>query len=227
MLHADALVQHLHDRQAHVEPDEVRELERAHRMVQADPRARVDVLGGADALLEARIASARNGIRIRLTMKPGPVGGDDDLLAELRRRARGSRASVASVVAAPRISSTSGMTGTGLKKCIPTNRARRAGATASASASIEIELVFEAKIALRRRDPVERAPQAALDVEILEYRLDRRGPRRRPARGRPSPSIRPSVASRSSASSRPLATARSRLPAIRSRPASARASSGS
>ena len=39
------------------------------------------------------------------------------------------------------------MTGTGLKKCIPTNRPRRSSPTAAASASIEIELVFEAKIA--------------------------------------------------------------------------------
>ena len=44
------------------------------------------------------------------------------------------------------MNSTSGMTGTGLKKCIPTKRSRRSGETASASRSMEIELVFEAKI---------------------------------------------------------------------------------
>ena len=51
------------------------------------------------------------------------------------------------------------MTGTGLKKCIPTNRARRSGATASASRSIAIELVFEAKIASAGARRVEVAPQ--------------------------------------------------------------------
>ena len=57
------------------------------------------------------------------------------------------------------MSSMSGMTGTGLKKCMPTNRARRSGATASASRSMEIESVFEAKIASRGRRRVELAPQ--------------------------------------------------------------------
>ena len=45
------------------------------------------------------------------------------------------------------MSSTSGMTGTGLKKCMPMNRDRRVGSTASASRWIAIELVFVAKIA--------------------------------------------------------------------------------
>ena len=38
--------------QADVEADEVGELERAHRVVQPDPRARVDVVGRARPLLE-------------------------------------------------------------------------------------------------------------------------------------------------------------------------------
>ena len=41
----------------------------------------------------------------------------------------------------------SGMTGTGLKKCIPTNRSRRGAATASARRWMAIDEVFEAKIA--------------------------------------------------------------------------------
>ncbi len=45
------------------------------------------------------------------------------------------------------MSSISGITGTGLKKCIPTKRARRGSPTAAASVSIEIDDVFEAKIA--------------------------------------------------------------------------------
>src|SRR5216683_4009458 len=45
-----ALVQHLHHRQAGVEADEVGELERAHRMVGAELHAGVDRLDIADAL---------------------------------------------------------------------------------------------------------------------------------------------------------------------------------
>ena len=92
----------------------------------------------------------------------------------------------------------SGMTGTGLKKCMPTNRARRSCATASARRWIAIELVFEAKIAAAGAMRVELAPQALLDLEVLEDGLDdevRVGDARR---GRPSARSGPSVASRSS-----------------------------
>src|SRR5437879_415045 len=47
-----ALVQHLHHRQAGIEADEVGELERAHRMVGAELHAGVDRLDIADALVE-------------------------------------------------------------------------------------------------------------------------------------------------------------------------------
>ena len=107
---------------------------------------------------------------MRLTMKPGPVRRDDELLAQLAGQ-RADRRLGSRRGRLPRISSTSGMTGTGLKKCMPANRSRRAGETASASRSIEIELVFEAKIAVRR-ELVELSPQLALDVEILEDGLD-------------------------------------------------------
>ena len=94
----------------------------------------------------ARIASARNGMSIRLTMNPGRSA---ETMSACRERRTASRivAAVSSDVAEPRTSSTSGMTGTGLKKCMPTKRGRRPASTAPASVSIEIELVFEAKIA--------------------------------------------------------------------------------
>ena len=66
----------------------------------------------------------------------------------------------------------SGMTGTGLKKCMPTKRARRSGDTASASRSIAIELVFEAKIVAGGASAVQLAPQRGLDGDVLEDRLD-------------------------------------------------------
>ena len=44
-------MQDLHHVEAHVEPDKVGELERSHRMVQADPDATVDVLERAKSFL--------------------------------------------------------------------------------------------------------------------------------------------------------------------------------
>ena len=51
VLQAQAVLEDAHDPEAHVEADEVGQLERAHRVVEPDPRPGVDVLGGPDALL--------------------------------------------------------------------------------------------------------------------------------------------------------------------------------
>ncbi|CAD5252737.1 conserved hypothetical protein [Bosea sp. 62] len=48
----ETVMQHLHHRQAGVEADEVGKLERAHRMIRAEPHRRVDRLDRADALIE-------------------------------------------------------------------------------------------------------------------------------------------------------------------------------
>ena len=77
----------------------------------------------ADALLEGphRLGEERH--QHPVDDEARPVGRDDDAACRDRRRGRGSSSAVASDVAVPRTSSTSGMTGTGLKKCIPTKRA--------------------------------------------------------------------------------------------------------
>src|SRR5215203_745945 len=49
VLRADAVVQDLHDVEADVEADEVGQLERAHRVVEPDLRAGVDVVRGRAA----------------------------------------------------------------------------------------------------------------------------------------------------------------------------------
>src|ERR1043166_6499315 len=49
---AELAVQHLGDRQAGIEPDQVRQLERPHRMIQPEPHAGIDVRGGAEPLVE-------------------------------------------------------------------------------------------------------------------------------------------------------------------------------
>ena len=121
----------------------------------------------------------------------------------------------------------SGMTGTGLKKWTPTNRGRRSGATAAASRSIEIELVFVPKMAPGGAIRSSSAHRRVLTSTSSKTASTTRSARS--ARGQLGPSPRPGRASAPAPrpSSRPFATARSRLPAIRSRPASARASSGS
>ena len=137
-----------------VEADEVGELERTHRVVEADPGAGVDVLGGPDTLLEGAHRLGQERHEDAVDDEPRPVGRHDDLLAELRRQVADRLPRSSSVVSADRISSTSGMTGTGLKKCMPTNRCRRSPATASASRRIAIELVFdgEDRVAGAQRD---------------------------------------------------------------------------
>src|SRR3989304_1785329 len=85
-------------------------------------------------------------MRMRLTMKPGRWRVAITCLPIAAAQAR-TAASVPSLVSAPRTSSTSGMTGTGLKKCMPTTRDRRSGETAAASRVMLMELVFEARTA--------------------------------------------------------------------------------
>ena len=70
-----------------VEADEVGQLERTHRVVQADPRTGIDVLGRPDALLERAHRLGQERHQDAVDDEAGPVGRLDDLLAELRRQA--------------------------------------------------------------------------------------------------------------------------------------------
>ena len=82
-------------------------------------------------------------------------------------------ASVSSVVAAPRMSSMSGMTGTGLKKCMPTNRApARRGDRLGQPVDRDRARVRGEDRAGRRDAGRARAHSARLDGEVLEDRLD-------------------------------------------------------
>ena len=184
---------------------------------------------------KARIASARNGMRIRLTMNPGRSADDDHLLAHVG----GDRPDgcLGRIVGRrePRISSTSGITGTGLKKCIPTNRVRRSSSTAVASRSIEIDEVFVAKMAAAGARPSRSRPQARLDVDVLEHGLDdevrvaaaarssvaviRAEDRRRPRRCQPAFRDRSFEVARDPRRGRPPLV---RAPARRGRPAAGR-----
>ena len=192
-----------------VEADEVRELERPHRVVEPDParRHRCPRPSRCPAR-SARIASARNGIRIRLTMNPGRSAETMTCLPSSPASARTAATGLVGV-AWPRMSSTSGMTGTGLKKCIPRNRSRRGSPTASASRWMAIELRVRGEDRVRRRASRSSARHRSL--------LDARGPRRRPRSTRSASATRARsdvAVSRASVASRSA----SREPALRDGP---------
>ena len=72
-----------HDPEHDVEADEVGQGERAHRVVEADPRAGVDVLGRADPLLERPHRLGQERHEDPVDDEARPIGRDDDLLAEV------------------------------------------------------------------------------------------------------------------------------------------------
>ena len=82
----EPVVEHAHDPEADVEADEVGQLERSHRMVEADPRAGVDVVGRAQALLVGAHRLAQERHQDAVDDEARTVGGHDDLLAELGRQ---------------------------------------------------------------------------------------------------------------------------------------------
>ena len=88
-----------------------------------------------------------------------------------RRRTNAMAASkVAADVVRPRTTSTSGMSGTGLKKWRPMNRSDRP--VAVASSVIERLEVFEAKIVPGGQRPSSSCQSAALEGGVLGDRLD-------------------------------------------------------
>ena len=97
-----------------------------------------------------------------------------------------------------------GITGTGLKKCIPTNRERRPSPTAAARRSMAIELVLDAKIVSAGA-----SPSSAVHSFVLTATSSNTASTTRYASAtRPCSavaSMRPSVASRSPADSLPFA----------------------
>ena len=103
-------------------------------------------------------------------MKPGVDAACTGDLAPCLRGVVDERPPPRRSVARPLTTSTSGRIGAGLKKCMPT---MRAGCfMPAASDVIESDDVFDASIAVRRDDDLELAEQLALDVEVLDDRLD-------------------------------------------------------
>ena len=136
-------------------------------------------------------------MRMRLTMKPGRSADTMTCLPSSAARAadrpRPSRRSCRRA----RMSSTSGMTGTGLKKCIPMNRAASVAAD-GVGQPVDRDRARVRGEDRRRRGAARRARARApcLTAEVLEHGLDDEVGvgRARPARR--SASMRASVASR-------------------------------
>ena len=146
--------------EADVEADEVGQRQRPHRVVEAEPRARVDVLGGAEALLVAPASPPpRNGISIAVDDEPGPVRLSDDLLAQLGRDLADARlGGVGRRGATDQLDQRHHRHRA--EEVHADEAGRRLSLTAAARRVIEIELVLLAKI----------APAGAMRVELREER---------------------------------------------------------
>ena len=87
------------------------------------------------------------------------------------RRAKASaRSNVSGLVVTARTTSTSGMSGTGLKKCRPTKRSGRP--VAAAMSPMERLEVLEAKIVAGGQMASSARQSSVLELEILGHRLD-------------------------------------------------------
>jgi hypothetical protein len=151
-----------------------------------------------------------NGIRIRFETNPGKSFAWAGVLP--RSRARSTIAvAVSSDVCSARITSTSGRTGTGLKKCIPITCSGRD--VAAASSVIGIDDVFEARIASAGS-----AVSAARNSSFLVSACSTIASIRRSASTSPSTAVtRPST---SSGAAPPFSCSFVRLRRIASRPRS-------
>ena len=98
---------------------------------------------------------------MRFTRKPGQSRTTIGVLPICLARAT-SVTTVSSLVFSPRITSTSCMRSTGLKKCMPAKFSGRA--TAWAMRVIEIVEVFDARMASGRQDRLQLAVQLHLDL---------------------------------------------------------------
>ncbi len=167
----EPLVEHAHDAEADVEADEVGQLEGAHRVVEADPGARVDVLRRAQALLAGAHRLGQERHQDAVDDEPGPVRGDDDLLAQLRReRADGRLGGIGRGRAADQLDERHHRHGA------EEVHADEAGAPRlphrGGQAVDRDGRRVGREDGARRRDGVERRPQARLDLDVLEHGLD-------------------------------------------------------
>jgi hypothetical protein len=170
MLEGQAILEHAHDAEAHVETDEVGQLERANRMVEPDPRSRVDVLGRADPLLVGSHRLGEEWHEDAVDDEPGLVCGHDDLLAEgLRELPDGHDGRVARVARSDELDE--GHDRDRAEEVHP-DEPPPAGARDGFRQPMDGDRArVRGEDRRRRGDRVELAPQAVLDLEVLEHGL--------------------------------------------------------
>ena len=153
----------------HVDPDEVDE--RAGPIGHPAPAviAVSRSSGETRASSRTRMQSFRSGMRTRFTTKPG-VSWHRIGRFPSRSPTANAASTASSAERSARTISTSGMSGAGLKKCMPTTRSGED--TAAAISVTESADVFVARMTSGRIDALELGEERELRVEILDDRLD-------------------------------------------------------
>ena len=105
-------MQHLHDRQAGVEPNEVGEFKWTHWVMRAEPHGGIDRLDVTHAFIQGVDGLVDHRQQMRLTMKAGKSSDTAICLPSLMTNSL-AVSNVASPVAMPRMSSTNSISGTG------------------------------------------------------------------------------------------------------------------
>ena len=168
---AEPAREHVHDRDARVEADQVGKRQRPKRMAEA--RASRPCRSPRRRRLRpeaSQTASLMNGIRIRLETNPGRRA-PRPAPCRARGRARGSPRPSRPMSPRARITSTSLSTGTGLKKCMPITRSGPRGHVGKRRDRDRARVRGEDRRARRRRRSAARKT-ASFALDLLADRLD-------------------------------------------------------
>ena len=167
---AELLEHHLGHVHRGVEAHEVQEGERAHGVAASELHRQVDVLLRGDAGLQQadRLQEVRHEEPVHDEPR-GVLGGDRRLAERLDERPGGLEGRVPVRIPC-RMTSTSFITGAGLKKWSPRTCGGRF--VAAANSVIVQDEVFDARMAWGRADPVQARERLLLERRILGDRLD-------------------------------------------------------
>ena len=164
---AEGGVQRLEDVVGHARPDQLQQHRGRHR--QAEPQNRLVRLGHRVPVLERLHEHARHPRQHAVDDEGGSVATSTPRLRSALVTAP-AVASVTSSLASVRTSSTSGISATGLKKCMPTRRSRML--QAAAHLATESADVLVARTHSGPDDALDRSEDLLLHGELLEHRFE-------------------------------------------------------